>query len=161
MVKLKPANWKLFRFVGTVYGFIAVAVVAILLFSPYEQEVIVREVNNGTGAKVPINISRDIVAWGADAALGAAIPLFALAALGVFYALAANLGNNTQRLVSLILVFVSGGFILPWGYDRVNETEFVAAEAWRGFGSVVALVAALVLSHLFYYEHHRRKLGCT
>lgn len=152
--KYEPKNIRMFRFVGTFWGGAAIALAGWLLVAPYKTEIVDRTVDVN-GQEATVQISRDVIAWGQDALLGAAAPAALLIVIAVAFAMAKNIGTVNQRVFTLLAAFAAGGFICPWAYDRIMDADFVASEAWRGFWSALAVVAALVLSHLYYWGYKK------
>jgi hypothetical protein len=153
--KYHPSNFRVWRIVGTIIGAAAVGLAAWLLFAPYDTEVVDRTVDVN-GQEAIVQISRDITAWGQDAALGAAAPLAVVVVVGLAYAIAKSFGSMLQRTIAILAVFLAGGYAMPRAVDIYQEADFNASDAWRGFFSAAAVIGALVLSHLYYWNFQKK-----
>jgi hypothetical protein len=146
----KLSNFKLWRFAGGLVFGVAVGFAAWLLFNPYTTETVKRTIQVGD-TPTEVEITRDVIAWSSDAAVGAAIPLGILVIFSVICLVASKKTSFWQDVATILVAIIVGAAAWQWASDILNdEANFNASAAWRGALSAVSVVGALLFSHLFY-----------
>lgn len=171
---INPSNWRAYDFAGTILGACAVIVLVLVALVPVEREgFIVNDLNGIETCELEQHIDTTVVdIMQAQACIDEFAPIgrsfllglatiLALGAIGFAVNRIANASEIVTREIGIAAFAAAVAVAAVWT-DRSNQAgEIIWNFWWRGLGSGLVVISAIVLSSKFYQRNNRDRTPVT